>query len=65
MPLRVAIPDMVSPSYFPALAAVELVEYSPKRDRDGSSARVAIELLVALLCGTREEPQVVADALGR
>src|SRR6195256_2164806 len=24
MPLRVAIPDMVSPSYFPAIAAVEL-----------------------------------------
>src|SRR5712692_9781024 len=24
MPLRIAIPDMVSPSYFPAIAAVEL-----------------------------------------
>ena len=24
MPIRVAIPDMVSPSYFPAIAAVEL-----------------------------------------
>ena len=24
MPLRLAIPDMISPSYFPAIAAVEL-----------------------------------------
>jgi arginase len=49
----------------PALAAVELVEYSPKLDRDGRSARVAVELLAAVLCGPREEPQVVADALRR
>ncbi|MEA3192041.1 MAG: arginase [Betaproteobacteria bacterium] len=49
----------------PGLAALELVEYSPKLDRDGRSARVAVDLLVAALCGAREEPQVVADALRR
>jgi arginase len=49
----------------PAFAAVELVEYSPRQDRDGRSARVAVDLLVPLLCGTREQPQVVADALNR
>src|SRR6185503_7607114 len=35
----------------PALAAVELVEYSPKLDMDGRSAGVAVDLLVAALCG--------------
>jgi arginase len=53
----------------PALAAVELVEYSPKLDKGGSSARVAVDLLAAALCGrsggTSQEPQVVADALRR
>jgi arginase len=53
----------------PALAAVELVEYSPKLDKGGSSARVAVDLLAAALCGrsggTGKEPQVVADALRR
>jgi arginase len=49
----------------PALAAVELVEYSPKLDRDGRSARVAVDLLAAALCGPRDDAQVVADALGR
>jgi arginase len=51
----------------PGLAAIELVEYSPKQDRDGSSARVAVDLLAAALCGSRsrEKPQVVADALRR
>jgi arginase len=49
----------------PALAAVELVEYSPKLDRDGRSARVAVDLLVAALCGPRDDAQVVADALRR
>jgi arginase len=49
----------------PALAAVELVEYSPKLDRDGRSARVAVELLAAALCGPRDDAQVVADALRR
>src|ERR1043165_1399212 len=53
----------------PAFAAVELVEYSPKEDRDGSSARIAVELLLAALCGqgggTSQEPQVLAHALRR
>ncbi|HUQ26655.1 MAG TPA: arginase [Burkholderiales bacterium] len=49
----------------PALAAVELVEYSPKLDSDGRSARVAVELLAASLCGARDDAQVVADALRR
>ena len=39
MPLRIAIPDMVSPSYFPAIAAVELGYFS----REGLEA--TIELL--------------------
>jgi arginase len=46
------------------LAAVELVEYSPRLDPTGRSARVAIEILRAALCGrsggTREQPQVAA-----
>jgi arginase len=49
----------------PGLAAVELVEYSPRLDRDGSTARVAIDLLAALLCGPREDAQVPAEALQR
>jgi arginase len=53
----------------PALAAVELVEYSPKLDRDGRSARVAVDLLAAALCGRsggpRDDAQVVTDALRR
>jgi arginase len=42
------------------LAAVELVEYSPRRDPSGRSARLAIELLRAVLCGTRHQPDVSA-----
>jgi len=53
----------------PALAAMELVEYSPTLDRDGSSARIAVDLLAAALCGgsgrAGEQPQVAADALRR
>jgi len=49
------------------LAAVELVEYSPRRDRGGRSARVAIEILAAALCGssggTREQAEVLAQAV--
>ena len=40
------------------LAAVELVEYCPRLDPDGASARVAVDLLAAALCGPREEPKV-------
>jgi NitT/TauT family transport system substrate-binding protein len=38
MPLRVAIPDMVSPSYFPAIAAVELGFFA----REGIDATVEL-----------------------
>jgi arginase len=44
----------------PDLVCVELAEYLPRLDPDGRSARVAIDLLLAALCGTREDPQVVA-----
>jgi arginase family enzyme len=44
----------------PDLVAVELAEYLPRLDPDGRSARVAIDLLLAALCGTRENPQVLA-----
>ena len=44
----------------PDLLAVELAEYLPRLDPDGRSARVAVELVLAALCGTRENPQVVA-----
>ena len=44
----------------PELVAVELAEYLPRLDPDGRSARVAIELLLAALCGSRQNPQVVA-----
>ena len=49
----------------PGLAAVELVEYSPRLDRDGRTARVAIDLLTAALCGPRQDAQVLAEALER
>ena len=49
----------------PHLAAVELVEYSPRLDRDGRSARVAVDLLAAALCGPREDAQVLAEAFQR
>jgi arginase len=44
----------------PDLVAIELVEYLPRLDPDGRSARVAIELLGAALCRPRQDPQVVA-----
>jgi len=57
----------------PQLAAVELVEYCPRLDRDGRSARIAVEILAAALCGTRagalggscQDSEVVADPLER
>jgi arginase len=42
------------------LAAVELVEYSPRLDPSGRSARIAVEIVKAALCGTREQSQVAA-----
>jgi arginase len=47
----------------PALAAIELVEYSPRLDRDGLTGRVALDLLSAALCGPRQDAQVVAETL--
>src|SRR5688572_9137254 len=44
----------------PDLVAIELVEYLPRLDPDGRSARVAIELLASALCRPRQDPQVVA-----
>jgi arginase family enzyme len=48
----------------PDLAALELVEYSPRLDPTGRTARVAIELLRSALCGklggARQQPKVVA-----
>jgi arginase len=49
----------------PELMAVELVEYCPRLDREGRSARVAVDALVAALCGARYETQVVAEAVQR
>jgi arginase len=45
------------------LAAVELVEYLPRLDRDGCSARVAVELIAAALCGPSQDTKVLADAV--
>jgi len=47
------------------LAAVELVEYSPRLDPDGKTARIAVELLAAALCGPGEESQVGSQPLDR
>jgi arginase len=47
------------------LAAIELVEYCPRLDSEGCSARVAIDLLAAALCGARQDAQVLADPLER
>jgi arginase len=49
----------------PDLMAVELVEYCPRLDRDGRSARVAVEALAAALCGARYKAHVVAEAIQR
>jgi arginase len=49
----------------PSLAAVELVEYCPRLDPEGCSAKIAIDLLEASLCGPRQNAQVVAEALER
>lgn len=38
----------------PELAAVELVEYCPRLDPDRRSARVAVDLLAAALCGSKK-----------
>ncbi|MGQ0547874.1 MAG: arginase [Betaproteobacteria bacterium] len=45
------------------LAAVELVEYCPRLDPRGSSARIAVDIMAAALCGPRANAQVLAEAL--
>src|SRR3954462_15911518 len=41
----------------PDLAALELVEYSPRLDPSGRSGRVAVKIVRALLAGAREQAQ--------
>jgi arginase len=48
-----------------SLAAVELVEYSPRLDPDGRSAAIAVEIVAAALCGAGENAQVVPEGLQR
>jgi arginase len=43
----------------PDLVAVEIVEYSPRLDPHGHTARVAVDIARAALCGTREQAQVL------
>lgn len=40
----------------PELLAVELVEYLPRLDPDGRTAQAALSILLAALCGSREQP---------
>jgi arginase len=47
----------------PGLAGVELVEYSPRLDHEGRTARVAVALLGAVLCGPRQDAQVLSKPL--
>lgn len=46
MPLRIAIPDMVSPSYFPAIAAVELGFFA----KEGLDASIELVFPVTKTC---------------
>jgi arginase len=46
-----------------SLAAMELVEYLPRLDRDGCSAALAVELIAAALCGPRQDAKVLAGAV--
>jgi ornithine--oxo-acid transaminase len=48
----------------PRLAGFELVEYSPARDRDGRTARLALELASAALAGGYAEPWSAAETEG-
>jgi arginase len=47
------------------LAAVELVEYCPRLDRQGTSARIAVDIMVAALCGPRHDAEILAEAIER
>jgi len=47
------------------LAAVELVEYCPRLDRQGTSARIAVDIMAAALCGPRHDAEILAEAIER
>jgi arginase len=47
----------------PRLAALELVEYCPRLDRDGRTERLIQRLLVAALGGTADEAEVLANTV--
>lgn len=49
----------------PALVGFELAEYSPRRDRDGSTARLIAELLGAVLHGGYSMPWSASEAEAR
>ena len=49
----------------PDLAAVELVEYCPRLDRQGTTARIAVDIVATALCGPRHDAEVLAKALQR
>ena len=44
----------------PGMMALELVEYSPRLDPSGRTARVAVDLVHSALCGAREQSKVAA-----
>jgi len=54
MPLRVAIPDMVSPSYFPAIAAVELGFFR----KEGLDAAIELFFPVTKTCEALRDGQL-------
>jgi len=56
IPAAELIDAMRSIGRAPELAAVELVEYCPPLDAQGCSARIAIDLLEAVLCGSAPRP---------
>jgi arginase len=49
----------------PDLAAVELVEYCPRLDRQGTTAHIAVDIMAAALCGPRHDAEVLAKVLQR
>ncbi len=49
----------------PAFRALEVVEYSPRLDRAGATARAALDLALAALCGPQHEAQVLPHTVHR
>src|SRR3989442_475526 len=47
------------------LGPIQLGAYCPRLDKGGRSAQVAVDLLAATLCGSRDDAKVVAEALDR